>query len=80
MYVRFPDLATGLTLDQVHAVLFQYMEFLAASLEPDELASTVPAVHELMGTYGLEPAVAFDIARPKLRRALRVRFPRWRPR
>ena len=56
-------------------MLFQYMEFLAAALKPDELASIVPDVDELMGVYGLEAAVAFDIARPKLRQALRVSLP-----
>lgn len=48
------------------------MEFLAAAFDADELASMVPQVDELMGEYGIEAAVAFDIARPKLLRAMRV--------
>lgn len=48
------------------------MEFLTAALDPSELASLVPTVEVLMGNYKLEAAVAFDIARPKLRQALKV--------
>jgi hypothetical protein len=49
------------------------MEFLASTFDSEELGSMVPDVVELMDTFGIEAAVAFDIARPKLRQAMRVR-------
>lgn len=48
------------------------MEFLASAFTAEEMAAMVPSVGELMQTYGIEAAVAFDIARPKLRQAMKV--------
>lgn len=59
-------------LPQCHAVLFQYIEFLHAALDPETLAAQVPTIADLMEKYGLEAAVAFDIGRPKIRMAMRV--------
>mgnify|MGYP001584951714 FL=1 len=58
---------------QCHAVLFQYIEFLRSAYEPDDLAAEVPTISDLMERWGIEAAVAFDIARPKLRAAMKVR-------
>lgn len=49
------------------------MELLTAISEPDDLAKMVPAASELMERYGLDAAIAFDIGRPKLRLAMKVR-------
>ncbi|GAA5887200.1 hypothetical protein JCM5296_004560 [Sporobolomyces johnsonii] len=62
----------GALFDQNHAILFQYMELLNAVTEPDQLAGMVPSVSELMETFKLDASVAFDIARPKLRLAMRT--------
>lgn len=72
-YSVLPFIELTLALSQCHAVLFQYLEFLAAALDPDELANLVPPVHELIGNFEIDAAIAFDIARPKLRLAIRVR-------
>lgn len=50
------------------------MEFLAAAFDNEELALIVPGPVELMDQFGIEAAVAFDIARPKLRQAMKVRL------
>lgn len=62
-----------LVCEQNHAILFQFTELLLAITEPDQLAAMVPPVEKLIAAYHLDPAVAFDIARPKLRAALKVR-------
>lgn len=49
------------------------MEFLSAVYDSDELAGLVPPVTDLLQKYHLDSAIAFDIARPKLRLAMRVR-------
>lgn len=48
------------------------MEFLTSTFDSEELAAMVPDVVELMDVYGIEAAVAFDIARPRLRQTMRV--------
>lgn len=48
------------------------MEYLSAVYSADELASIVPSVVELLTRYKLDPAIAFDIARPRLRLAMRA--------
>ncbi|GAA5837682.1 hypothetical protein JCM3766R1_000555 [Sporobolomyces carnicolor] len=61
----------GALFDQNHAILFQYTELLAALTEPDQLAELLPPVTSLITTFHLSPAIAFDLARPKLRLAMR---------
>ncbi|GAA5828714.1 hypothetical protein JCM11251_005848 [Rhodosporidiobolus azoricus] len=61
----------GALFDQNHAILFQFTELLYAITEPDQLAALVPPVEKLIAAYHLDPAVAFDISRPKLRAALK---------
>lgn len=56
---------------QNHAILFQYTELLAALTEPDQLAKLLPSVPTLITTFHLSPSIAFDLARPKLRLAMR---------
>ncbi|KAI5476268.1 Tho2 protein [Pseudohyphozyma bogoriensis] len=55
----------------IHAVLFQYNELLQAIMTPEELGKLVPPVTDLLENFGIEPAVAFDISRPKLRSAIK---------
>ncbi|KAK4046542.1 THO2 plays a role in transcriptional elongation [Microbotryomycetes sp. JL201] len=62
----------GALYDQNHAVLFQFIEFLTALFEPEELGEMVPAVDELLSRYGLDAEDAFDIGRPKLRLAMKA--------
>ncbi|GEM11852.1 tho2 protein [Rhodotorula toruloides] len=57
--------------DQNHAILFQFNELLQAITTPDQLAELVPSVTDLLGRFKLDAGVAFDLARPRLRRALR---------
>lgn len=59
----------GTLFDQCHAVLFQLIEFLSTTFDAQELANVVPTVEELIDSYDVEAAVAFDISRPKLRLA-----------
>lgn len=59
------------TLAQNHAILFQYTELLLAIAEPDQLAELVPPVEDLLDRFKLDAGIAFDIARPRLRAALR---------
>ncbi|GAA5910057.1 uncharacterized protein JCM6883_000540 [Sporobolomyces salmoneus] len=61
----------GALFDQNHAILFQYTELLAALTEPDQLAELLPSVPTLITTFHLTPSIAFDLARPKLRLAMR---------
>ncbi|GAA5863246.1 hypothetical protein JCM3774_000827 [Rhodotorula dairenensis] len=61
----------GALFDQNHAILFQYTELLLAIADPDRLAKLVPPVEDLLERYKLDAGVAFDIARPRLRAALR---------
>lgn len=50
------------------------MEFLALTLgTTEEFVQGLPSVAHLMAHFGLEAGIAFDIARPKLRLAMRVR-------
>lgn len=61
----------GSLLDQCSAALTQFNELLATVVWPDsdDLAAALPGVEWLLMSAKLEPAIAFDIARPKLRRA-----------
>ncbi|GAA6028291.1 hypothetical protein JCM8097_006959 [Rhodosporidiobolus ruineniae] len=61
----------GAFFDQNHAILFQLTELLGSLTTPDELAALVPPVEQLLAEYKLDAGVAFDIARPKLRKALK---------
>lgn len=61
----------GALFDQTHAVLFQFTELLAAITNPAELAALVPDASTLLGRYGLDAGVAFDLARPRLRARIR---------
>lgn len=56
---------------QNHAILFQFNELLQAITTPDQLAALVPSVVDLLGRFQLDAGVAFDLARPRLRIALR---------
>ncbi|GAA5874250.1 hypothetical protein JCM16303_005789 [Sporobolomyces ruberrimus] len=61
----------GALFDQNHAILFQYTELLVALTEPDQLAQLLPSVPTLVTIFHLSPSIAFDLARPKLRLAMR---------
>ncbi|GAA5964710.1 hypothetical protein JCM3765_004364 [Sporobolomyces pararoseus] len=61
----------GALFDQNHAILFQYTELLAALTEPDQLAELLPSVSTLITAFHISPSIAFDLARPKLRLAMR---------
>ncbi|GAA5826823.1 hypothetical protein JCM5353_005408 [Sporobolomyces roseus] len=61
----------GALFDQNHAILFQYTEVLSALTEPDQLAHLLPSIPTLITTFHLSPSIAFDLARPKLRLAMR---------
>ncbi|GAA5926046.1 Tho2p [Sporobolomyces koalae] len=61
----------GALFDQNHAILFQYTELLSALTEPDQLAQLLPSIPALISTFHLSPSIAFDLARPKLRLAMR---------
>lgn len=58
-------------MPQNHAILFQYTELLVALTEPDQLAQLLPSVPTLVTIFHLSPSIAFDLARPKLRLAMR---------
>ena len=62
----------GALFDQTHAVLFQFTELLAALASPAELAALVPEPSTLLGRFGLDAGVAFDLARPRLRARIRA--------
>ncbi|GAA5893597.1 hypothetical protein JCM8208_000838 [Rhodotorula glutinis] len=62
----------GALFDQTHAVLFQFTELLAALTSPTELADLVPEPSTLLGRFGLDAGVAFDLARPQLRARIRA--------
>ncbi|GAA5854301.1 hypothetical protein JCM8547_001771 [Rhodosporidiobolus lusitaniae] len=61
----------GALFDQNHAILFQFTELLHAITTPSDLASLVPPVTQLLSSFSLDPGVAFDISRPKLRALLK---------
>jgi len=61
----------GGLFDQCTEALIQYLEFLGLNLEPKKFDSILPPVDELCGAYGLEPSVAFLIARPKITHRIR---------
>ncbi|KAJ9475637.1 THO complex subunit 2 [Pseudozyma hubeiensis] len=56
----------GNLYDSCQEVLLQYVEFLFNHLETADYASLVPSLQQLCVRFGIEPAMAFYIARPKL--------------
>ena len=52
--------------DRCQETLDQFQSFVAMTLSPTEYAELLPTVGELCGKYGLEPEVAFFVARPAL--------------
>lgn len=56
----------GNLYDSCQEVLLQYVEFLFNHLETPDYASLVPSLQDLCVRFGIEPAMAFYIARPKL--------------
>ena len=56
----------GNLFDEVHKVLTQYLEFLQTSLSIDDFNSLVPGVSQLILDFGVEPNVAFWIARSSI--------------
>ncbi|SCV72147.1 BQ2448_4841 [Microbotryum intermedium] len=62
----------GALFDSNHAILFQFTELLLALMDLTELAKELPTIEELTRDYGIEPAVAFEIGRPKLRIAMKA--------
>ncbi|PWN50468.1 hypothetical protein IE53DRAFT_93433 [Violaceomyces palustris] len=56
----------GNLYDSSQEVLFQYVEFLHNYLEPIEYFALVPSLRALCCRFGIEPAMAFHIARPRL--------------
>ncbi|KAJ1021191.1 hypothetical protein NDA16_003977 [Ustilago loliicola] len=56
----------GNLYDSCQEVLLQYVEFLFNHLETTDYASLVPSLRHLCVRFGIEPAMAFYIARPKL--------------
>ncbi|ETS61330.1 hypothetical protein PaG_04350 [Moesziomyces aphidis] len=56
----------GNLYDSCQEVLLQYVEFLFNHLDTAEYASLVPSLQHLCVRFGIEPAIAFYIARPKL--------------
>lgn len=59
-------------LYQIHATLYQYIDFLATVLSPQEYSNLVPSLADLWGTYGIESGIAFQMIRPKVLTAMRV--------
>ncbi|KIV99674.1 uncharacterized protein PV09_08728 [Verruconis gallopava] len=57
-------LSTNLT--NLQGAFVQYLEFLRSNYEVDEFDRVVPGLEELIGKWGIEPAIAFTIARPGL--------------
>ncbi|KDE09261.1 hypothetical protein MVLG_00581 [Microbotryum lychnidis-dioicae p1A1 Lamole] len=62
----------GALFDSNHAILFQFTELLLALMDVTELAKELPTIEELTRDYGIEPAVAFEIGRPKMRMAMKA--------
>lgn len=56
-------------LVQTHLVLFQLIEYLEL-YQADSYEERVPSLQELIDRYDIEPAIAYHIARPVLRREL----------
>ncbi|SJX65137.1 related to RLR1-Subunit of the THO complex [Sporisorium reilianum f. sp. reilianum] len=61
----------GNLYDSCQEVLLQYVEFLFNHLETADYASLVPSLQHLCVRFGIEPAMAFYIARPKLVHSMR---------
>ena len=57
-------LSTNLT--GLQAAFVQYLEFLRSNYSIEEFDSVVPALEDLIGTYRIEPAIAFTIMRPSI--------------
>ncbi|KAK4986130.1 THO2 plays a role in transcriptional elongation [Elasticomyces elasticus] len=57
----------GTNLDKIHAVLMQYLDVLRTNLSVKDFDEKVPNLCDLIGNFGLEPAVAFTIARKSIR-------------
>ncbi|CCG84765.1 protein of unknown function [Taphrina deformans PYCC 5710] len=60
--------------DEVHQILIQYLEFLTLNTTVEHYTNSIPSISELVHTNGLEPCVAFMIARPAISAALQDHF------
>lgn len=56
----------GNAFDEMHRILNQYLEFLREYLNCEDFDRWVPALHGLIGNYGLEPRIAFWICRASI--------------
>ena len=56
----------GNFFDEIHRVLTQYVDLIHTNLDDKEFRALVPTLAELVGQYGIEPAVAFWIWRPMI--------------
>ena len=54
----------GNLFDEVHRVLTQYVDLLHTNLAPKDFVGLIPSVAELLGSFGIQPNVAFWIWRP----------------
>lgn len=61
--------------DEIHNVLGQYMGLMKVGFGKDDYDRMVPSVKELVQDFGLEPAVAWWIARNQIRSTLRMEAP-----
>ena len=57
---------------QAHGVLLQFIDVVHTHLESTAYSATIPPLEDLLGRFGLEPGVAFHIARRQLNEALAV--------
>lgn len=60
----------GNLFDELHRVFVQYLDLLRSNLTVQEFDELVPSVTRLIIDYGIEPNVAFAIARPSITAAI----------
>ena len=60
----------GNLFDELHRVFVQYLDLLRTNLTIEEFDELVPNVSRLMIDFGIDPSVAFAIARPSISAAM----------
>lgn len=55
----------GLSFDECHGIFDQYCRFLSTAMTPSEYADFVPTLQQFIVDFELEPAVSFEVLRPK---------------
>ena len=60
----------GNLFDELHRVFVQYLDLLRSNLSVQEFDELVPSVSRLMIEFGIEPSLAFAIARPSIAAAM----------